>query len=87
MNPNITPAETRCIDGIWWAVLNHPVIGYVDARGTTENLSLANLAVELRKAREAHFRQCAAVMIAEKAARNEIAEQILKRDRARELTV
>lgn len=34
--------KTECADGIWTAHLTHPILGFIDGRGLSEQMALAN---------------------------------------------
>lgn len=62
----ITPVETRCIDGLWWASWNHPLLGYLDARGSTEQMAIANLQPLIRQAQSDYAQKRIAEFVARK---------------------
>ncbi len=46
---NITRVETKRIDGVWHAHLDHHLLGPIDGRSGTEQMAISNLLAEMRR--------------------------------------
>lgn len=49
--------QTGQVDGVWWARLNHHILGPVDGRSATEQWAIDALLAELRKKCEKRNRE------------------------------
>lgn len=53
----IQTIETKQVDGVWWAHLDHHILGPIDGRSGTEQWAIDALLVELRNKCERRNRE------------------------------